>query len=222
MPLKVATVLLVDDELEIVQGLIWSLRGQPYRMLTATSASEALGLLELQPIDVVVSDHQMSGMTGVELLSLVSRRFSRVGRVLLTGNPSLRVALGAVNEGQACRVLIKPCARNELLAAIAAAIKQADIASAAGQLLAARGRADAAPALAPTLASPSPLASQLFSFSSREAEVLDLLSRGNRVEQIAKALFLSSHTVRNHIKAMFRKTGVHSQGELVSFARRVR
>lgn len=51
---------------------------------------------------------------------------------------------------------------------------------------------------------------------------LDLLSRGNRVPQIAKALFLSSHTVRNHIKAMFRKAGVHSQGELVSLARSAR
>jgi hypothetical protein len=39
-----------SDELEIVQGPMWSLRRQPHRLLTATSESEALGLLERQPI----------------------------------------------------------------------------------------------------------------------------------------------------------------------------
>jgi DNA-binding NarL/FixJ family response regulator len=51
--------------------------------------------------------------------------------------------------------------------------------------------------------------------STREREVLLLLIHGERVPSIAKRLFISPTTVRNHIKSIFRKTGVHSQLELV-------
>lgn len=55
--------------------------------------------------------------------------------------------------------------------------------------------------------------------SRREKEVLALLLDGHRVATIADSLCLSSHTVRNHLKSIFRKTDVHSQAELVQLAR---
>jgi DNA-binding CsgD family transcriptional regulator/PAS domain-containing protein len=53
--------------------------------------------------------------------------------------------------------------------------------------------------------------------SQREHQVLDLLCKGERSRSIAQALGISIETVRRHIKAMFRKTGVHSQVALVKF-----
>lgn len=56
--------------------------------------------------------------------------------------------------------------------------------------------------------------------SNREREILDLLLAGHRTSTIADRLSLSKHTVRNHLKSMFRKAGVHGQAELVQLAHR--
>lgn len=53
------------------------------------------------------------------------------------------------------------------------------------------------------------------SLTRRERDVLALLLDGRRVSSIARALYLSEHTVRNHLKAIFRKLGAHSQSELL-------
>ena len=51
--------------------------------------------------------------------------------------------------------------------------------------------------------------------SPRQWEVLQRLLRGERVPGIARALFLSPSTVRNHLTSIFAKVGVHSQEELI-------
>ncbi len=60
---------------------------------------------------------------------------------------------------------------------------------------------------------------ELGRLSPRETEVLDRLLEGHRVTSIAGQLDVSEHTVRNHLKSMFRKLGVHSQAELVGLVR---
>jgi DNA-binding CsgD family transcriptional regulator len=59
------------------------------------------------------------------------------------------------------------------------------------------------------------LAPELRALTPRELEVVRMLLDGGRVNSIASALFVSQHTVRNHLKAIFRKTGAHSQMELI-------
>jgi PAS domain S-box-containing protein len=51
--------------------------------------------------------------------------------------------------------------------------------------------------------------------SPRERDVLDLLLEGHRVVTVSDELCVSTHTVRNHLKSIFRKLGVHSQAELI-------
>jgi PAS domain S-box-containing protein len=55
--------------------------------------------------------------------------------------------------------------------------------------------------------------------SRREREVLELLVTGDRVPVIARRLHISPHTVRNHLKSMYRKLGVGSQSELIERVR---
>lgn len=55
--------------------------------------------------------------------------------------------------------------------------------------------------------------------STREQEVVDLLANGARVVTIARQLQLSPHTVRNHLKSVFRKLNVHGQHELFEYWR---
>ena len=52
-------------------------------------------------------------------------------------------------------------------------------------------------------------------FSTRQREILVRVSRGERVKDIAAALYLSPSTVRNHLTAIYDKLGVHSQVELL-------
>ena len=59
----------------------------------------------------------------------------------------------------------------------------------------------------------------LADLSRREIETLEHLLVGERVSTIAANLFISEHTVRSHLKSVFRKTGTSSQAELVSWAR---
>jgi len=55
--------------------------------------------------------------------------------------------------------------------------------------------------------------------SARQWEVVSRLVRGERVVTIAAEMYLSQSTVRNHLSAIFRKVGVHSQQELLALWR---
>jgi DNA-binding CsgD family transcriptional regulator len=56
---------------------------------------------------------------------------------------------------------------------------------------------------------------ELDSLSRRETEIVQLFMDGNRVSNIASTLFISQHTVRNHLQSVFRKLEVSSQAELI-------
>lgn len=66
---------------------------------------------------------------------------------------------------------------------------------------------------------PDAIGPMLSRLSTREKEVVAKLLEGQRVTMIAEMLCVSPHTVRNHLKSIFRKVGVHSQAELVSLMR---
>jgi DNA-binding CsgD family transcriptional regulator len=66
------------------------------------------------------------------------------------------------------------------------------------------------------------LGGRLRSLSAREIQIVRLLSEGRRVAGIARDLDLSIHTVRNHLRAVFRKLAVHSQEELLDAVRGAR
>ena len=60
------------------------------------------------------------------------------------------------------------------------------------------------------------------SLTAREWEVLDLLCDGHSTDQMATELFLSTETVRSHVKSIYRKLGVNSRDQAVSEAERLR
>ena len=64
-------ILIVDDEANIRHALKRSLRKEGYEMLFASEPDEALELLRTQEVDMVISDHLMPNMTGLDLLALV-------------------------------------------------------------------------------------------------------------------------------------------------------
>lgn len=102
-------VLLVDDDHNILQGLARALRHQPYQLYTATSGEEALLIVKGRDVDVIVSDEQMPGMCGGDLLAWVAENYPEVMRIMLTGRPTVETAIRAINDGAIYQFFTKPC-----------------------------------------------------------------------------------------------------------------
>jgi response regulator RpfG family c-di-GMP phosphodiesterase len=116
-------VLFVDDDLAILVAFPRMLRRQPYEVLVAPSAAAALAILECEAIDVVVSDQQMPGMRGTELLAQVQSLYPHIVRMILTGEPGTH----AENDlADACvhKVLRKPASPGEITGAIVDALRK--------------------------------------------------------------------------------------------------
>lgn len=110
----IATLLLVDDEENILNSLRRVLRNQPYRLLTANGGDEALEIFEQQTIDLVISDARMPGMDGATLLARIQQRRPECLRILLTGYADISTTVKAINEGQIYRYISKPWDDDEL------------------------------------------------------------------------------------------------------------
>lgn len=117
------TVLLVDDEPNILSALVRSLRQEPYRVLTAGGASEAMDLMQHTPADVIVSDDEMPGVSGVEFLSQLRLLYPATIRLMLTGQVSVERTLQAINDGHVFRFLTKPCPPETLIEALRHALE---------------------------------------------------------------------------------------------------
>src|SRR5690606_11173906 len=110
----IATVLLVDDEENILSSVRRVLRNERYRLIAATSGAMALELLEQHEIDLIVSDARMPGIDGATLLAQVQQRWPECLRILLTGYADITTTIKAINQGQIYRYISKPWDDDEL------------------------------------------------------------------------------------------------------------
>ncbi len=102
------TLLLVDDEQNILSSLRRLLRRDGYTILTAASGQEGLEVLAANPVDVILSDQRMPGMTGVEFLRKAKDMYPESVRLVLSGYTDLQSVTDAINEGAIYKFLTKP------------------------------------------------------------------------------------------------------------------
>jgi CheY-like chemotaxis protein len=107
-PADQRTLLLVDDEPHICAALARMLRPDGYSILTANSGSEGLELLSVNPVQVIISDQRMPGMSGTEFLDTVRQLYPDTVRIILSGYTDLAVVTDAVNRGAVFKFLTKP------------------------------------------------------------------------------------------------------------------
>ncbi len=121
------TVLIVDDEPSARELLTNALSREPYDVLCADSAEEALGILVQEPVDVVLTDEVMPGMSGSEFLAIVRQQYPDTIRMILTGYANLKTAIRAINEGEIYRFFTKPCNIVDLTMTIRQALQHKDL-----------------------------------------------------------------------------------------------
>lgn len=101
-------ILFIDDEQSVLNALRRSMRKEGYKIHLTVDVEDALRIIGTEHIDVVVSDHLMPAMTGIEFLAIAARLHPHVVRVMLTGQADVDMAIRAINEGQVNRFLTKP------------------------------------------------------------------------------------------------------------------
>ena len=102
-------ILFVDDEPMVLRGLQRTLRKMRdvWDMAFASSAQEALAILDNNPMDVIISDMKMPEMDGTELLAQVKQRHPHVVRLILSGHVEQETTIKSVQFAHQC--LSKPC-----------------------------------------------------------------------------------------------------------------
>lgn len=124
MPSSKPQVLFVDDEQRVLNSMRIMFRRE-YDLHLATSGPDALDIIRDRDIDVIVADHRMPQMTGVEVLSRTRSLSPRTVRILLTGYADLDAVEGSINEGEVFRFLTKPCPPEQLRDTVALAVRAA-------------------------------------------------------------------------------------------------
>ncbi|MGQ3054396.1 MAG: EAL domain-containing protein [Roseateles sp.] len=102
------TLLLVDDEPNILRALTRALRRDGYRILTADGAAAAFDILAQNEVQVILSDQRMPMMCGTEFLSEVKSLYPQTVRMVLSGYTDLQSVTEAINRGAIYRFLTKP------------------------------------------------------------------------------------------------------------------
>ena len=112
------TLLLVDDDPNILSALKRVLHRENYEIITATSGHEGLELLARHDAGVILSDQRMPHMNGTEFLNRVRRLHPTSIRMVLTGYTNLDTITDAVNTGHIYKFISKPWEDDFLLASV--------------------------------------------------------------------------------------------------------
>ncbi len=118
-----STVLIVDDEPRVLDALEAILAAE-FRVLRADGGAAALRLLETEEVAVIITDHRMPGMTGVELLRQSQERAPEAIRIVLTAYTDVDSLMDAINTGQIYHFVPKPWDPNDVLTVVRRAVER--------------------------------------------------------------------------------------------------
>src|SRR5580693_5790549 len=116
------SILVVDDESEIREGLELLLRGEGYGVSSAETGESGLEKLEQHPYDLLLLDVSLPDRNGLDMLKEIHRRDPQLSIVLITAYGSIDMARAAFKNG-AMDYITKPWSNDELLAQVAQAVE---------------------------------------------------------------------------------------------------
>jgi DNA-binding NarL/FixJ family response regulator len=204
-------VVIADDHPMFRYGLTAALAGAPEVEVVGEAADgrELLAVVEQTHPDVVLTDLAMPGLGGIAATRQLLARHPQLGVLVVTMHEDDESLFGALRAG-ARGYLLKGSDRADIVRAI---------------VTVAHGEAVYGPAVARRIVdfftrAQREYAAQAFpELTAREREVLDLIAVGARNQEIARRLFLSDKTVRNHVSAILAKLQVPDRAAAVAKAR---
>lgn len=201
-------VLIVDDHKVVRDGIRFMLLDAPDLEIVgdAESAEEMFDVIEGVPVDIVLLDIRMEGMTGLDALERIASEFPQVRVLMLSMHDQPGYVRRAIELG-ASGYLLKSAGRDEILAAITAVSEGETYVQ--GRLM------------QPLLADVTGSLRQTGRLSPREQQVLQLIADGSENKQIARELGLSEATVKTYIRGVFERLDVSSRAEAVAVGLRV-
>jgi DNA-binding NarL/FixJ family response regulator len=201
----VIRVLIVDDHAVVrsgLQSLLDTAEGIDV-VGAASDGSEAMELVAAEDPDVVLMDLSMPGVDGVEATAAITQAHPEVAVVVLTSFSEPSRITAALQAG-AIGYQLKDAAPDDLIAAVRAA---------------AAGGAPLDPRAARVLLDRrSPVAQGIAALSSREQEVLQLVTAGLANKQIARRLGIAERTVKAHLTNIFGRIGVTDRTQAALWA----
>ena len=118
------SILFVDDEKSYLAYTCSIFENRGLNVLTANSAMEALELVQGRSVAVVVTDNEMPGMRGIELLTRIKEVSPHTVKIMMTGTADLATTLAAINSGEVFRFVLKPWKKEEMLRAVKDALRR--------------------------------------------------------------------------------------------------
>ena len=115
-------ILVVDDEEQVRELAVHVLTRAGYSVLSVASAAQALEVVAAEPIELVVSDVVMPGLSGIDLLTELRERKPALPVVLMTGGSSEPERTAKAIELGASAIVFKPYTHAELTNAVATAL----------------------------------------------------------------------------------------------------
>ena len=194
-------IFLVDDHKIFVEGVANLLSDQPDLTIMGWTydGKGAIEFLRENAVDIVLTDIQMPGMTGIELTQKIKEEFPHIRIIALSMFDKKEIVQELISSG-AEGYLLKDIEKSELLTAIRK-VASGDYyysSSIAGILMKSITEKDL--------------------LTKREKEIIKLFAEENTNSMIAEKLFISEHTVESHRKNIFRKTNAKSIVGLVKYA----
>ncbi len=119
---KIRKILLVDDEENNLAFMARSLRGEPYEIISSSNSVEALNLAKNTKFDVILSDHKMPNMNGIEFLQQASVVSPNSIKILVTAYSDADILIDSINLAKVYRYIKKPYRPDELKITVSAAI----------------------------------------------------------------------------------------------------
>lgn len=203
-------VAIVEDNQTIREGLSALINGtEGYKCVAAFRDCETfLNKLNQLEVDVVLMDIGLPGMSGIEGVAQAVKKNPDLNILMLTIYEDSEKVFDALCSG-ASGYLVKKTPPAKLLEAIKDAHD-------GGSPMSSGIARQVINAFKETKAKTSN--DEDYKLSSREIEVLNLLSDGYNYQEIAESMFISVDTVRHHIRNIYKKLHVHSQSEAVAKA----
>ncbi|WP_448534259.1 response regulator transcription factor [Parathermosynechococcus lividus] len=197
-----ATILLVDDDPNLVLLVKDYLEMQGYAVLTAAHGREALDQLQQHTPDLIICDVMMPQMDGYTFVSTMRQHqhLHWLPVLFLSAKGQTHDRVKGLQTGGDV-YLVKPFEPDELLAQVQALLKQT-------------ARLREQQRTSPTAPTPPPGVE----LTPTETRILQYVARGLANREIAAELHVSQRTVESHVSNMLGKTGLHNRTELARWA----